>query len=305
MAWLQLALMAARERVALIETVLDAAGALAITLDDPADTATDPLPSDRDLLEPAPGAMPLWALVRLTALFEDQPGARVQAQQAAQALEHALAAPPRLETLADQVWERAWLEHWQPRCFGRRLWVCPQGQALEDTDAVVINLDPGLAFGTGSHPTTALCLEWLDGQNLTDKTLIDYGCGSGILAIAALKLGAAQAIAVDYDPQALSATQENATANGVAERLQLYSPESLPRDLTAPVLVANILAGVLVDLTPRLTALCQTAGVMALSGILEPQIPQVSTAYADAVAFAPPQLQDQWVLLHGQRLAPR
>jgi ribosomal protein L11 methyltransferase len=304
MAWLQLALIATREQVALLETVLEAAGALAVTLDDPAGTATDPQPSTTDLLEPAPGAMPLWALVRLTALFADQPEARVPAEQVARVLQPALAAPVQWQRLADQVWERTWLEHWQPRCFGSRLWVCPHHQAPEDPTAVVVKLDPGLAFGTGSHPTTALCLEWLAEQDLTGKTLIDYGCGSGILAIAALKLGAAGAIAVDYDPQALSATLDNARANGVAERLRLYAPEALPDDLSAPLLVANILAGVLVERAPRLMALCQVSGVMALSGILEPQIPQVLAAYRQQIQFAAPVVEAQWALLHGQRTTP-
>ncbi|EIC23495.1 50S ribosomal protein L11 methyltransferase [Thiorhodovibrio frisius] len=310
MPWLQLALISAREQVPLIEAVLENAGALAVTLDDPEDCGQTPTQTDLSLLEPAPGAMPLWALVRLTALFEDTPEAGERAQQCAAQLQDALAAPPHLEPLADQVWERAWLAHWQPRRFGRRLWVCPCDQdpatdaaAGIQPDDVILALDPGLAFGTGSHPTTALCLEWLDGLDLTGKTLIDYGCGSGILAIAALKLGAAHAIAIDHDPQALIATAANAANNGVAARLSCHSPEDFaaktrPRP-QADVLVANILAGILIELAPQLSRLCAPGAQVALSGILDPQVPAVCAAYGAHLVLSEPILRDQWALLSG------
>lgn len=310
MPWLQLALISTREQVPLIEAVLDTAGALAVTLDDPEDASQAPTNSDLSLLEPAPGAMPLWALVRITALFDDAPEARERASQCAAHLQSALAAPPQLDSLADQVWERAWLEHWQPRRFGRRLWVCPRDQdssaASSDIgpDAVIVTLDPGLAFGTGSHSTTALCLEWLDSQDLTGKTLIDYGCGSGILAIAALKLGAARALAIDHDPQALSASVANATDNGVAERLSCHLPDAIPK-VQADVLVANILAGILIALAPDLIRLCAPGAKVALSGILEPQIQPVMSAYNAHLALSHPVVRDQWVLLSGHRLAGR
>jgi ribosomal protein L11 methyltransferase len=309
MAWLQLALIAAREQVPLLVAALENGGALAVTLDDPEDQGGQTrAPADLALLEPAPGAMPLWSLVRVTALFEDTPAARAHAEQTAARLRPALAAAAELSPLADQPWERAWLAHWHPRRFGRRLWVCPHGQPPpasatdQDPAPVIVELDPGLAFGTGSHPTTALCLEWLDGQNLAGKTLIDYGCGSGILAIAALKLGAARAIAIDHDPQALTATQANAQANGVAERLHCQA-ESATADILADVLVANILAGVLIDLAPRLIGCCAQDARLALSGILEPQIPPVQAAYASEVVFSAPRILDQWALLAGTRTA--
>ncbi|WPL16659.1 Ribosomal protein L11 methyltransferase [Thiorhodovibrio winogradskyi] len=306
MAWLQLALIGAREQVPLIEAALESAGALAITLDDPEDPGQTTPSTNLELLEPAPGATPLWALVRITALFEDAPAARLRAEQTADQLHAALAAPPRLEPLADQVWERAWLAHWQPRRFGRRLWVCPHGQAPSEPECpsdhaleqVIVALDPGLAFGTGSHPTTALCLEWLDSIDLVGKTLLDYGCGSGILAIAALKLGAARAIAIDHDPQALTATTANAAANGVAARLSCLAPDALPL-FSADVLIANILAGVLVELAPILTRLCATNAQIALSGILEPQVPSVAAAYGGRVALHAPAIRDQWALISG------
>ncbi|MBK1647892.1 50S ribosomal protein L11 methyltransferase [Rhabdochromatium marinum] len=307
MSWLQLALIAARDQVPLLEVVLENAGALAVTLDDPEDHGPyQPemlRPADLSLLEPAPGAMPLWALVRVTALFEDCPEARASAEQAATLLRDSLAAPATLEALADQVWERAWLEHWRPQRFGHRLWVCPHEQAPPAASTmpppVIVSLDPGLAFGTGSHPTTALCLAWLDSLDLRGKTVIDYGCGSGILAIAALKLGAAQALAIDYDPQALTATLSNAQANGVADRLQVQDTETKPTR-PAEVVVANILAGILIELAPTLTNLCTANAQVALSGLLEPQIPPVLAAYREHITFAAPVIQNQWALLSGQ-----
>lgn len=299
MAWQQLALIAARDRVPLVEAVLENAGALSITLDEPDADPQSPLPADLSLLEPAPGATPLWALVRITALFEDSPQTEPVMQQAVESLAEALAAPPHIETLADQVWERVWLSDWKPQRFGDRLWICPHGQRAPAEGAVVVSLDPGLAFGTGSHPTTALCLEWLDALPLQGKTVIDYGCGSGILAIAALKLGASQALAVDHDDQALTATTVNASANGVADRLRCCAPDELP-DGSADVLLANILAGVLVELAPRLKRLCRVDSRIGLSGILEPQVPAVRAAYQDAVAFDPPLVRAQWALLRGR-----
>ena len=191
--------------------------------------------------------------------------------------------PPVVEHIEDRPWERVWLDEFAPTRFGRRLWVCPRGQAPDPAeigpDTVIVELDPGLAFGTGHHATTALCLEWLDALDLTGKTVLDYGCGSGILAIAALRLGAALAVAVDHDPQALEATRDNAAENGVADRIQVYAPEDQPR-LTADVLVANILAGPLVELAPRLAELVAPGGALALSGVLEEQAPEVAAAYS-------------------------
>ncbi len=315
MPWLQLALISPREQVPLIEAVLENAGALAVTLDDPEETDPAQAPADLSLLEPAPGKTPLWTLVRITALFEDSTEASTLAMQCAATLNPILAAQAKIEPLPDQVWERAWLKHWKPRRFGRRLWICPrtQGPACTPADsmteptinptsepnAAVVAFDPGLAFGTGSHPTTALCLEWLDSLDLAGKTLIDFGCGSGILAIAAVKLGAIRAIAIDHDPQALEATTANAAANDVIGHLSCHTPNAIPTQF-ADVLVANILAGVLIEIAPTLTRLCAQGARVALSGLLEPQIPSVLAAYRHRITFSEPVIRDQWALLSGQ-----
>lgn len=290
MPWINVTFRSDRERAALIEAALENAGALAVTLGDAAD---DPQ------LEPLPGATPLWHQVTLTALFPDEPQALATAQALSRSLAADLSAKPRFERIEDQVWERAWLDDFVPARFGRRLWICPRGQSADDPNAVVVELDPGLAFGTGHHPTTALCLRWLDGADLAGKTIVDYGCGSGILAIAALRLGAIHAVAVDHDPQALEATLANAERNGVAGRLTLYLPDEMP-DGPADLLLANILAGPLVELAPRLAALVRPAGRIALSGILRDQRARVQDAYASWFELDAPRIQDEWMLLSGR-----
>ena len=242
----------------------------------------------------------MWPEVTLTALFPDAPQALARAKALAQSLSAQLTAPPLLERIEDRAWERAWLEDFAPARFGRRLWICPRGQPAGDSEAVVVELDPGLAFGTGHHPTTALCLDWLDGSDLEAKSVIDFGCGSGILAIAALRLGAARATAVDHDPQALEATGENAAQNAVAERLLACLPQEMPEE-PVDLLLANILAAPLVELAPRLAALVNTGGHIALSGILLDQIDQIETAYAPWFALEPPETEGEWTLMCGRR----
>lgn len=293
MPWLQVTLTTDRERAPLVEAALEGAGALAVTLTDA---------GDEPQLEPPPGTTPLWGEVRVSALFDDGPGTREQLEALADGLAGQLTGGARIEAVEDRPWERAWLDDFRPARFGRRLWVCPRGQAAGDPDAVVVELDPGLAFGTGHHATTALCLEWLDGTDLAGHTLIDYGCGSGILAIAALRLGAARVLAVDHDPQALEATRDNAAANGVADRIQVCAPADMPAE-PADVLVANILAGPLAGLAPRLSALVRPGGLIALSGILEEQAPVVAAAYTGAFELSPPKVREDWVLLTGRRLS--
>jgi len=201
-----------------------------------------------------------------------------------------------------QVWERAWLTGWKSLRFGRRLWVCPRAaEAPGDPQAVVVRLDPGLAFGTGTHPTTALCLQILDSMALAGQTVIDYGCGSGILGLAALKLGAAHVTAVDLDQQALLATRDNALHNGVASSISVQGiEESLPG---AYCVMANILAGPLIELAPKLTAACRPGGYLLLSGLLKTQAYTVKAAYASGFDMVQVIERDEWCCIYARRVS--
>ena len=293
MPWLQITLATDREHATLLEAALENIGALAVTLGDA---------GDEPQLEPPPGATPLWGQVLVTALFEPDEASRQDVEALVASLAGHLVAPPRYERIADQAWEHTWRDDFAPTRFGERLWVCPRGERppVERPDQVIVALDPGLAFGTGHHATTALCLKWLDGAALNGARLIDYGCGSGILAIAALKLGAAAALAVDHDPQALEATRANAAENGVAGHLRVLSPQELP-DERADCLVANILAGPLLELAPHLAALVRPGGRLALSGLLADQAQTVAAAYAPWFQLEPPVVAEEWILLSGRR----
>lgn len=286
MPWLQLHLTVTKQQTPLLELLLENLGALSVTLLDAA---------DEPMLEPAPGETPLWTHTRVTGLFEGSTDPDQLRSQLNQALNTDTSQQLELEVLEDQAWERAWLEHFHPLQFGKRLWICPTGKQVHATDAVVIRLDPGLAFGTGTHPTTALCLEWLDAADIQGKTIIDYGCGSGVLAIAALKLGAAKAIAVDYDPQAIIATNSNARINQVNERLLAVSSEDF-QPQKADVVMANILANILQDLAPNISELVKPGGQLVLSGILQDQAQQVIQAY-NTFDFNTPTQHDDWVRL--------
>jgi len=202
--------------------------------------------------------------------------------------------------LEDRVWEREWLREFRPMRFGRRLWVGPGGQPVGAPDAVTVRLDPGLAFGTGSHATTALCLQWLDACRIADRTVVDYGCGSGILAIAAALLGAARVIAVDHDPQALAATVDNAQRNDVTDIIEVFSPDDLP-EFQADVVLANILAEPLIELAASITGRTRPGGTVVLSGILESQAPAVEDAYLPYCRPESRRSQDGWVCLTTRR----
>nr|BAL57255.1 ribosomal protein L11 methyltransferase [uncultured Gammaproteobacteria bacterium] len=288
MPWCELSCVLPRDLADAVSEFLEAQGAIAITFAEDGDEA---------LFEPLPGEMPLWRSPRLTALFElgVNPEA-IQADLAARFGDKLTGW--RRQILADRPWERVWLEHFKPLNFGR-LWVCPSGQSPPDPNAVYLTLDPGLAFGTGTHPTTALCLRWLAAHPLSGKSVIDYGCGSGILAVAALVLGASEALACDLDPQALTATQENARKNQVAARLRCCYPEAMPQ-VAADLVLANILADALIALAPTLAAHTRPGGWLILSGILESQAEAVKRAYP-GFAFRPPAVEDGWVLLAGQK----
>jgi len=292
MPWLQLSLEAADIDPQTLSEFFEQQGALSVTFVDAA---------DQPLFEPAPGTTPLWSSTRITALFAA--GADRSALRQQLAAQFGAEVPQRLveETLADQDWERVWLDQFQPMRFGERLWVCPAGQLPPvDGETVIIDLDPGLAFGTGTHPTTALCLEWLDAHAPAGRAVLDYGCGSGILAIAALKLGAQSVWAVDIDEQALWSSRENAAHNAVAARLQTGLPEQLPEQVFDLVL-ANILANPLIGLAPQLAARVRVGGELVLSGILKDQAAAVSGAYRRWFVMSEAVERDGWVRLHGVR----
>jgi ribosomal protein L11 methyltransferase len=280
------------------EDALLAAGALSITLQDAGD---DPV------LEPAPGATPLWPRVRVQALFDI---ATVAADVHAALQGQLPQALPELhfEVLADRIWEREWLKDFHPMRFGQRLWICPGGQRpspdLLSTPLSVppclIELDPGLAFGTGTHPTTALCLEWLDAAQLAGHTVLDYGCGSGVLAIAALKLGAQHATAVDIDPQALLATADNAQRNAVANKLTIGAAATL-QPAPVDVLLANILAEPLEALAATFATLVVPGGSLVLSGLLSSQAAGVAQHYAPWFHMAPVTVRSEWARLDATR----
>ena len=274
-----------------VEAACFAAGALSVTLTDAADTP---------IFEPELNTTPLWPQVRISALFD------ANADRAAilHMLESELGAPAPPGTfteIADRAWEREWLADFHPMRFGRRLWICPHEQRVDARDATIVRLDPGLAFGTGTHPTTALCLEWLDGAALEGREVIDYGCGSGILAIAALKLGARRAFCIDHDPQALLATRENAQRNEVEGRVATMTPEDAAALNPAPVVLANILASPLIELAPRLQRLTAPGGHLVLSGILTEQADAVAAAYRPWIEMEPAVRREDWVRLHGGR----
>jgi ribosomal protein L11 methyltransferase len=290
MPWLQFSLDVPGNQAEAVSAILDEAGALSVTILDAA---------DEPLLEPLPGETPLWNRTRIVALFE--PGADPQPLQ--QTLRDKLEAPDlqlQVEQLDDRDWSTTWRDSFGAMCFGRRLWVCPVGEDPGQPDAVVVHLDPGLAFGTGTHATTALCLAWLDAHPPAGLSVIDYGCGSGILAIAAHKLGAEAVAAVDIDPQALQATRENARRNQVDERLAVMFPQALE---TAPVdiVLANILAKPLIDHATSLAALVKPGGHIVLTGILSGQADEVLAAYRQWFDFSPTVQREEWTLLAGVR----
>lgn len=299
--WLQLSADVARAQAERAEAALVSAGALSVTLQDAAD---DPV------LEPAPGETPLWPNLRVTGLFD---GCAEPLAVLAALHDCVPGAEWRVAPLAERAWEREWLRDFRPLRFGHRLAVVPTGMRAPD-GAVALKLDPGLAFGTGTHPTTALCLEWLDALSaapggarppLEGALVLDYGCGSGILAIAALLLGAREAIAVDIDPQALLATRANAVVNAVGPGISSCAPDALPAVLggrKADILVANILAGPLEALLGQFAAYLAPGGWLALSGILAGQETALAAAAERWFRLEPPTMKEDWVRLSGQRI---
>jgi ribosomal protein L11 methyltransferase len=253
---------------------------------------------DDPILEPLPGEFRLWPATRLQALFvAGESDHLVQALGAALGISPALIHARKVE---DRIWEREWLKDFHAMRFGRRLWICPHHESVSDPEAVVVKMDPGLAFGTGTHPTTALCLEWLDTHVLAQARVIDYGCGSGVLAVASVKLGAGEAHCFDIDPQALIATRDNAEANGVADRVILHSSaESLPRGVD--LVLSNILSGPLCELAPRFAGLVGPGGDLVLAGLMEPEVTDVTRAQDAWFDIAHFGQREGWVGLCGRR----
>ena len=295
MSWIQIRIHAQRAQVNSIEDALMAQGALSITFQDDA---------DQPILEPELGTTPIWDDTQVIGLFE----ASQNSEKLLKNLNdfyHNLSgqALPRhkLEILEDKDWIRAWMEDYHPMQFGDRLWVCPSWQKPPQPDAVNLMLDPGLAFGTGTHPTTDLCLQFLDKEVEGGELVVDYGCGSGILGIAALLLGSEKMVGVDIDPQALTATRDNAGRNSISDELyDVFLPDKAP-DVRADIMVANILAGPLQMLAPDIARLTRPGGKLALSGLLAEQAEEVSECYSQWYNMYPAKQLGDWVLLTGTR----
>ncbi|WDD99731.1 50S ribosomal protein L11 methyltransferase [Thalassomonas actiniarum] len=293
MPWIQLRLNADEDTAEKYSNWLSASGAQAVTFIDAQDTPIyEPLPGDEVVY---------WSNTVVMGLYD-------ASHDMDKVINYLKGIHPdkenmhyKLEQLEDKDWEREWMDNFHPMKFGERLWICPSWREVPDENAVNVMLDPGLAFGTGTHPTTALCLAWLDGLDLEGKTVVDFGCGSGILSLAALKLGAKKVIGIDIDPQALQASLENAKRNQVEDRLELYLPKDQPK-LKAEVVVANILAGPLRELAPTITEFVAQDGLLALSGVLENQAEELQTLYGNWCDMEPVAIKEEWVRLSGRRV---
>jgi len=289
MAWVQIRFPVEKPHVDEISDLLMELGSVSVTF-----TAND----DEAIFELFPGDKKIWQISTCVGLFDAntdmQHIANVLKEQPmfTQGFHH------KIEQVEDKDWEREWMDNFHPIKFGERLWVCPSWRDIPDPGACNVILDPGLAFGTGTHATTALCLEWLEGMDLTGKTVMDFGCGSGILAIAALKLGAKRAIGIDIDPKAITASLENAERNGVADQIELYLPEDAP-EFDTDIILANILAGPLKELKHVICGYGHSNTQLALSGILAEQTESINEAYKELVVLNPVTQKEEWVRVDG------
>ncbi len=291
MAWVQLSVVTDGSIAISVSELMSSLGAVSTTFSDNA---------DQPVYEPDPKAQPAWQQTKVTGLFESEKDTILVQSIIAHELKAYTLMDWNLETLEDKDWTRTWTDYFKPMQFGKRLWVYPSEYPLPKDDSICILLDPGLAFGTGTHPTTALCLEWLDTTKLDNQLVIDFGCGSGILAIAAALLGAKQVFAVDTDPQALTATKNNAVKNNVEAKVICCNPLELP-PLQADIILANILANPLIDLVDQLVSLTRKGGHLVLSGILLQQIPSVLDAYSPLCQFSTPTSQEEWARLNATK----
>lgn len=291
MSWLLIKISVPLPYVDAICEALETQGALSVTIE---------ALNEEERFQSGIEATTLWSENRVIGLFPGETGTT----DIVMALERAVDGrcfPYEFGELPEADWGRAWMVHYQPLQVAPRLWICPSWHEPPDPQAINLLLDPGLAFGTGTHPTTALCLRWLSEQTLNGRTVIDYGCGSGILSIASLKLGADRAIGLDIDPQALVVTRENAARNHVEARLQALEPTAISRGCTADIVVANILAEPLISLAPEIMRCVTSGGSLALSGLLTNQADEVASHYASQFALQR-QEREGWVLLAGPRI---
>lgn len=291
MPWIQVKLNATSENAEQISDMLmEETGALSVTFLDAKDVP---------IFEPLPGETRLWGETDIVALYDAETDMDLVIAQlkASSVLDENFAY--KVEQLEDKDWEREWMDNFHPMKFGERLWICPSWREIPEPDAINVMLDPGLAFGTGTHATTALCLEWLESIDLTGKTVIDFGCGSGILAIAAIKLGAAKVVGIDIDPQAITASKENAARNGVVDQLELFLPEEQPENLVADVVIANILAAPLRELSSIITAHVAPGGALAMSGVLDTQALDVASYYSENFTLDAIAEQQEWCRISG------
>ncbi|WGY48476.1 50S ribosomal protein L11 methyltransferase [Vibrio sp. ABG19] len=293
MPWIQIKLNATNENAeAISDMLMEETGALSVTFMDAKDTP---------VFEPLPGETRLWGDTDVLALYDAEADTAWVLEQIHHSQLLAQDFAHKVEQIEDKDWEREWMDNFHPMKFGERLWICPSWRDIPDPSAVNVLLDPGLAFGTGTHPTTALCLQWLDSLDLAGKTVIDFGCGSGILAIAAIKLGAARVIGIDIDPQALLASKDNAERNGVADQIEVFLPQDQPQGLVADVVVANILAGPLRELSPVIKSLIKPGGLLAMSGVLNTQAEDVADYYRDELQLDPIAEKEEWCRVSGRK----
>lgn len=290
MAFLQIRVPSAHPEFA--EELLLACGASSVSLVDAAD---DPV------LEPAPGATPLWTNTVTIGLFESGADADHVLAMLREHLPDGAQIELATELVEDQDWVRVWLKDCQPVKFGERLWVCPHEKRIDEPGCATLLLDPGLAFGTGTHPSTALCLDWIARNQVQHLEVVDFGCGSGILGIAALLLGAQRCTAVDIDAQAILATRDNAGQNAVAERMHAIEHDAVFTPFPAELVLANILARPLIELSALLTASLKPGGRIVLAGLLDRQAAEVRAAYAADFDFEPDVSREGWTRIAGRR----
>ncbi len=292
MAWHQVSVITDKNTATDVSNVFSELGAVSVTYMDA---------ENQPVYEPAPGETKIWRHTKVIALFDLEAEPELVKMILFSQFKNKPLERWFHEILQDQTWERSWMEHYQPMKFSESLWVCPTGQEKKEPGCVCLILDPGLAFGTGTHPTTALCLEWLASYDLHGKIVIDYGCGSGILAVAALLLWAKQVHAVDIDPQAITATLANAAKNKVLDKIKCYLPEQFS-PFQADIVVANILAYPLCELSEQVSNLVRPNGHLILSGILSEQAESVIAAYKlHKIEIQPPIIQEEWCRLDGIR----